>query len=152
MDTTELDTLSQGADDDDHLVKTLRAALKDQGKENKSLRSKVSEGEAAISGFERSEVFDTVGIPTDGVGKLFRERYAGEDLSVDEIRSHAETYGLLEAPSSEAGEGEQAAHAAVDEAGGPAPTNPLVPDFSAAKTPEEVVEMAAAAGVHELIV
>ena len=122
-DSTELEELTKESDDDTDLVRNLRKALKGQGRELKELRSSAEEALAKVQGFEAEKVFDAVGIPKDGAGKLFRDTFKG-DLDADAVRSAAQEYGLIEAPKPEAGAEEQAAHAAIEDVSGSAPPAP----------------------------
>ena len=71
---------------DPNIRKQLREAEKAR-KELDSLRAELNA--------ERREVqFAKVGIPDDGIGKLFRKAYDGE-ADADSIRKAAEEYGIL---------------------------------------------------------
>lgn len=92
----------------------------------KDLRKQAKEGKAATKELEalrRDLVFTEAGIPSEGVGKLFREAYKGE-VNPDAVKAGAQEYGVLDAPpNSEPGPQEQAAvqRAAQATAGASAP-------------------------------
>lgn len=123
-DPTELNELLEDDEDDPALVKKLRAVIKDQSKELKGLRSETEEFQGKVQEFERASVFDSVGIPADGMGKLFRDSYPGE-LDQAAVQAAAEEYGLLQPPQPNATPVEQQAHAAIDSATSTPPPAPL---------------------------
>lgn len=76
----------------------------------KTLRKDAKEGKKAqreLETLKRDLVFSEAGIPSEGVGKLFREAYKG-DVTPDAVRAGAQEYGILDAPpNSEPGPEEQ---------------------------------------------
>ena len=153
MSPTDLDGLLDESDDDSELVRKLRGALKDNSKGRKGLESDLEAAQRELGELRRSSLFDEAGISKDGQGALLRKALAGsEDLTLETIRSEAETYGISATPAPEAGPGEQAAHAAVAAATSAeaAPPQSFEADFAAAETPEEIIRLAEAQGVPRL--
>jgi hypothetical protein len=153
MDSTELDDLLEGSSDDPDLVRKLRQALKDQGKGLKAAAKEAEEARAALKVRERDELFETAGIPKDGPGALLRKVLAGEeDLTAEKIREEAIASGVIEPPAPVAGVGEQEAHQAFSEASSASSASaPSIEDrIRQAKSKEEVLAIAAEAGVSEV--
>jgi hypothetical protein len=125
---------------DPNIRKQLREAEKAR-KELDSLRAELNA--------ERREVqFAKVGIPDDGIGKLFRKAYDGE-ADADSIRKAAEEYGILggaPAPqSSNQSELEalrRAQGATIGTSGAlPDPGQEFMARVNAANSPEEIMSI-----------
>jgi hypothetical protein len=57
-------------------------------------RERNERNEKRIEQMERNALFDKLGIPEDGSGKLFRDTYTG-DMDAAKMREAAEGYGVL---------------------------------------------------------
>jgi hypothetical protein len=90
---------------DEKAPKWYRDAIATQAAEMKTLRDQVAQ-------FTKAEVFNTIGVPTSGPGKLFRDTWSG-DMSPDSVRAAAEQYGILQALPPETPVEEQAAHSRI---------------------------------------
>jgi hypothetical protein len=72
--------------------------IREELKRSREHQTRAAEAEARAEAAERRSVFAEVGIPTTGIGSLFREAYKG-DLTPEAVKSAAEGYGVLGAPS-----------------------------------------------------
>lgn len=121
---TELEgDITEEHEDDTDLVRKLRSVAKDQGKGLKAANQQLEELQAKVESYEKSAIFDQVGIPTEGSGKLFRDTFSGE-LDEAAVRSAAEEYGVIKPPEPTATQIEQQAHQGIAEASSTAPASP----------------------------
>jgi hypothetical protein len=142
--------LTAEGDDDSDLVKKLRAALKDQSKENRKDREAREAAEAKARDYERAKLFEDAGVPEAARGLLSKALADVEDLDVDKVRAEAEAAGLIAAPAPEAGPGEIEAHDDIFASAGdaPAPPTDLADAIARAETADEVIRLAATAGLE----
>ena len=59
---------------------------------------RLDELERQVARYELDKVFDEVGVPVDGPGLLFREKYDG-DRTAPAVKDAAYTYGIIQRPS-----------------------------------------------------
>lgn len=148
MDSTELDELLTETDGDSDLIRKLRTVAKEQGKENRALRTENQGLQTSVQGHEKSAVFDAIGIPTSGPGvKIFRDTYDG-DLDEASVRAAAEAAEIIQPPQPSASPAEQQVHAAIDAAGSSPPAAPpdLKARIAAAQTSEELKDLMTSEG------
>ena len=134
------------ADGGDVLDPNIRAQLK----RTQELEKTALEANARAEAAERKAAFAEVGIPTTGVGKLFRDSYKG-DLDPEAVKQSAEEYGILGQETGSRDEGiteeERAAYRAVAGAGSGVPPAGQDPALVAmaqireAKSQQEVMEI-----------
>lgn len=144
--------LTAESDDDTPTIRKLRAALKEQSKENKTLRSEVETTAAEARALRTEKMFEEAGVPQSARALMQKALADVEDLDVEKIRAEAASAGLIteSTPAPVAGEGEQAMHtiAATALSDAPAPPADLLAQMAQAATPEEVLRLAAQGGVE----
>lgn len=135
----------------------LRAHARQLEKLNKALEAdkakleaELAESNKSLAGFTRSTMFDKLGIPDKGAGKLFREHYSG-DLTEDAVRAAAAEYELL-APAAPTVPVDQAAMSRMDQvlAGTSVPPpSGAQQQLAAAKNTQELMSTLASLGLTE---
>lgn len=109
------------------------------------------EAEARAVEAERRAALAEAGVPTDGLGKLFRDAYRGE-LSTEAIKAAMDEYGIGQQTSTQQiPDAEREAHQRLAEARGGSSNSDGSIDaadaINAASSPEEVLRIVNAAGI-----
>lgn len=130
-------------------ARTLEKQVKALEASNTELASKLDESTKTIAGFTRTSMFDKLGIPDKGAGKLFREHYAG-DLNEDAVRAAAAEYELL-APQAPTVPADQGAFGRMDQvlAGSSVPATGGAQQIAAAQNPQELMSTLRSLGLTE---
>jgi hypothetical protein len=79
-------------------IQRMRQQIKDlqkQAKDAETAARERDEAKAELATIKRDAMFDRLGIPNEGLTKLFRQHYAGE-LTEEAIKAEAINYGLFQ--------------------------------------------------------
>ena len=131
-------------------LKKLEKDLRARDDQLTEMSTKLAERESTIAGFARSQMFDKLGIPEKGAGKLFRQHYEG-DLTEEAVLQAAAEYDLVQ-PSAPTTPVDQGAFQRMDQvlAGSSAtPPSGALAALQAAKNIDELTETIERLGLTE---